>query len=133
MWLERIIANDARDPRPLSHVLEPLFSTWTGHWSIRSIYMRAWEDTFREFGKEIPFEEIRRQIGKGPDQPIAVTRRNRKGMEKRSPSGAGKIFKEKYLRAVKGFPGVRDLFQRVLADGKKIALASSAVGEELET
>jgi HAD superfamily hydrolase (TIGR01549 family) len=31
------------------------------------------------------------------------------------------------------FPKVRDLFQRLLADGKRIGLASSAVGEELET
>jgi beta-phosphoglucomutase-like phosphatase (HAD superfamily) len=46
---------------------------------------------------------------------------------------AWEIFKEKYLREVKAFPRVRDLFQRVLADGKKIALASSAIGEELET
>jgi beta-phosphoglucomutase-like phosphatase (HAD superfamily) len=28
---------------------------------------------------------------------------------------------------------VRDLFQRILADGKKISLASSAIGKELET
>jgi beta-phosphoglucomutase-like phosphatase (HAD superfamily) len=46
---------------------------------------RAWKETFREFGKDIPFQEI------------------------------------------------RDLFQRVLADGKKIALASSAIGKELQT
>ena len=33
---------------------------------------------------------------------------------------------------VRAFPKVRELFQRVRADGKRIALASSAKGDELE-
>ena len=31
------------------------------------------------------------------------------------------------------FPNVRELFQRILSDHRKISLASSATGEELQT
>jgi HAD superfamily hydrolase (TIGR01509 family) len=41
------------------------------------------------------------------------------------------LFKERYLHRIKPFPGVRELFQRVIADGKAIALASSAKEDEL--
>src|SRR5262249_16644609 len=37
-----------------------------------------------------------------------------------------------YLPKVRPFPKVRELFERLLADGKRIALASSAKAEELE-
>ena len=32
------------------------------------LHARAWQETFRAFGKDIPFQEIRMQIGKGGDQ-----------------------------------------------------------------
>src|SRR6266850_501761 len=95
----------------------------------------AWEAAFREFGKESPFPEIRMQIGKGADQlmPVFLSKEELEEHGEKISKQRGEIFKEKYLCGVKGFPRVRELFQRVLADGKKIALASSAVGEELET
>ena len=99
------------------------------------LHARAWEETFREFGKEIPFQEIRMQIGKGADQlmPVFLNKAELEEHAEEISKRRGEIFKEKYLRGVKGFPRVRELFQRVLADRKKIALASSAVAEELDT
>ncbi len=44
-----------------------------------------------------------------------------------------KLFKEKYLSQVQAFPLVRELFERIKANRKKIALASSAKGDELST
>jgi HAD superfamily hydrolase (TIGR01509 family) len=44
----------------------------------------------------------------------------------------GDIFATEYLSRIKPFPGVRDLFIRLLTDGVRIALASSAKAEELE-
>ena len=32
------------------------------------LHAEAWQRAFREFGKEVPYEEIRFQIGKGSDQ-----------------------------------------------------------------
>jgi HAD superfamily hydrolase (TIGR01549 family) len=42
------------------------------------------------------------------------------------------LFRLRYLSDVRAFPGVRELFERIRADGKKIALASSAKSDEIE-
>ena len=99
------------------------------------LHARAWRDTFREFGKDIPFPEIRMQIGKGGDQlmPVFLSKSEFQEYGEQIANRRGEIFKKKYLSEVKGFPGVRKLFQKVLADRKRIAIASSAIGEELET
>lgn len=44
----------------------------------------------------------------------------------------GDLFKREFLREVQTFPQVRALFVRLLEDGWKIALASSAKGDELK-
>jgi beta-phosphoglucomutase-like phosphatase (HAD superfamily) len=99
------------------------------------LHAHAWEETFREFGKAIPFQSIRMQIGKGGDQlmPAFLSKTELDRHGERISKRRAQIFKQKYIRKVKAFSPVRELFQRVLADGKKIALASSAVDEELET
>ena len=43
----------------------------------------------------------------------------------------GEIFKKEYLPHVKPFPKVRELFERLRRDGKKIALASSGKEQEV--
>ncbi|MEY2509471.1 MAG: hypothetical protein QOE26_234 [Verrucomicrobiota bacterium] len=43
----------------------------------------------------------------------------------------GEIFKKKYLPQVRPFPKVRELFERLRGDGKKIALASSGKEDEV--
>jgi Haloacid dehalogenase-like hydrolase len=45
----------------------------------------------------------------------------------------GDLFRNKYLSQVKPFPRVRELFERLLADDFRIALASSAKSTELQT
>jgi len=44
----------------------------------------------------------------------------------------GDLFKRKYLPHVRPFPQVRDLFERLRADGKAIVLASSGKAEEVK-
>ena len=41
------------------------------------------------------------------------------------------LLKERYIPQIKAFPEVRALFERILADSKQIALASSAKEDEL--
>ena len=98
------------------------------------LHALAWWETFREFGKDIFLQDIRLQIGKGADQllPMFLSEVEFKERGEEISKRRGKIFKERHLPKVKAFPRVRNLFQRLLADGKKIALASSAVREELE-
>jgi HAD superfamily hydrolase (TIGR01549 family) len=42
------------------------------------------------------------------------------------------LFKREYLDRVKGFPKVRELFQRIKADGCNVVLASSCSADEIE-
>ena len=32
------------------------------------LHAQAWKEAFKHFGKEVPFEDVRHQIGKGGDQ-----------------------------------------------------------------
>lgn len=97
-------------------------------------HARAWQDAFRDFGHEFGFQEVREQIGKGGDQlmPVFLSEAELQEKGKALASHRGRILKERYLPEIKAFPMVRALFERVLADGKQIALASSAKEDELE-
>lgn len=99
------------------------------------LHARAWQEAFHHFGHDIPFDDIRSQIGKGGDQlmPVFLDADEIKTRGKEIEEFRGKLFKDKYLKDVKPFPGVQALFQKALAHGQKLALASSAKGDELET
>jgi HAD superfamily hydrolase (TIGR01549 family) len=98
------------------------------------LHVQAWQETFRHFGKEIPIERLREQIGKGGDQylPEFLTEAEMREIGKQVEEFRGKIFKKKYLPLVRPFPRVRELFERVRSDGKKIALASSGKADEVD-
>ncbi|MEY2489012.1 MAG: hypothetical protein QOC70_954 [Verrucomicrobiota bacterium] len=98
------------------------------------LHVQAWQETFRHFGKEIPLEKLREQIGKGGDQylPVFLSEKELREIGKQMDEFRGKIFKRKYLPRVRPFPRVRELFERVRSDGKKIALASSGKADEVE-
>jgi HAD superfamily hydrolase (TIGR01549 family) len=97
------------------------------------LHARAWQEALAHFGHEVEFQEVREQIGKGGDQlmPVFVPEEELARIGAELDDFRKKLYQEKYLPQVKGIPGVRALFQRLLADGKRIALASSAKGEEL--
>jgi len=96
-------------------------------------HIEAWKRAFARFGKEVSDEEIRRHIGEGSDDMSPVffspeeLGRFRPDLEKYR----GELFKREYLPSLKAFPKVRDLFQRIKNDGKKIALGSTAKGEQV--
>jgi HAD superfamily hydrolase (TIGR01549 family) len=98
------------------------------------LHVRAWEETFRHFGKEIPIARLREQIGKGGDQylPVFLTEMEIRKFGEEVDEYRGQIFKKKYLPEVRPFPKVRELLERVRSDGKKIALASSGKEDEVE-
>ena len=94
------------------------------------LHARAWQRTFAKFGKNISLAAIRSQIGKGADQllPVYFSKQELEAME----IYRGQLFKSEYLPKVKGFPKVRELFERIKRDKKKIALGSSAKQDELK-
>lgn len=98
------------------------------------LHVAAWDETFRHFGKEFSPNELRKQIGKGGDQYLPEFLN---GFELRTigpeiDKFRGQLFKQKYLERVRPFPKVRELFERIRADGIRIALASSGNGDEVE-
>ena len=98
-------------------------------------HAQAWQDAFKDFGHDIPFEDLRRQIGKGGDLLLPVFLSEDEIAEKGDAleKHRSKILKERYLPTIRGLPQVRALIERLLADGKQLALASSAKGDELQT
>ncbi|MFN2622182.1 MAG: HAD family hydrolase [Chthoniobacterales bacterium] len=96
-------------------------------------HVLAWQETFRHFGKEISIERLREQVGKGGDQylPVFLNEAEMREFGEKADKFHGEIFKKKYLSQVKPFPRVRELFERLREDGKKIALASSGKDPEV--
>jgi HAD superfamily hydrolase (TIGR01549 family) len=98
------------------------------------LHAKAWQRTFSKFGKNILLEAIRSQIGKGADQllPVYFSNQELEQFGEAMEIYRGELFKKEYLPKVKGFPKVRELFQRIKRDKKQIALASSAKKDELK-
>jgi len=99
------------------------------------LHAKAWQETFAHFGHAVGFQEVRSQIGKGGDQlmPMFLAKAEIESQGKTIEKYRSELFKKKYFSLVKPFPQVRELFERLLQDGWKLALASSAKGDELET
>lgn len=97
------------------------------------LHAQAWKEAFKQFGKDIPYQQVRHQIGKGGDQlmPIFFSREELEEFGEEMEEYRSKIYKRDYLPRVRAFPKVRELFLRVKEDGKRIALASSAKEAEL--
>jgi HAD superfamily hydrolase (TIGR01509 family) len=64
--------------------------------------------------------------------PVFLSKAEIERFGERLENRRGALLKERYLHRIRPFPAVRELFQRVIADGKAIALASSAKEDELE-
>ncbi|HEX8502423.1 MAG TPA: HAD family hydrolase [Pyrinomonadaceae bacterium] len=99
------------------------------------LHARAWQEALAHFGKRVEFGRVRYQIGKGGDQlmPVFLSKEELDEFGEKLEEYRGELFKRDYLPRVKGFPSVRGLFERVGAEGLRIALASSAKADELKT
>ncbi|MBV9927733.1 MAG: HAD family hydrolase [Acidobacteria bacterium] len=98
------------------------------------LHARAWQEAFAHFGKQFDFGSVRSQIGKGGDQlmPVFLSKEELEEFGEELEEYRGELFKREYLSQVKGFPKVRELFQRIKDEGLRLALASSAKGDELK-
>lgn len=106
-------------------------------------HAQSWDRTFQHFGHQIPYEQIRPQIGKGSDQLLPVffsLAELAQSDDNLSPTLGERmrdyrreLYKREYHPRVKAFPQVRELFLRIKADGRRIALASSATQDDLAT
>jgi HAD superfamily hydrolase (TIGR01509 family) len=97
------------------------------------LHAAAWRETFLKFGVDLPHDVIHGQIGKGGDNliPALLPPDLVEARQEEIETYRSDLFKRDYLPRVVPFPGVRDLFERLRADGKRIVLASSAKAEEV--
>jgi len=97
------------------------------------LHVDSWDRAFRRFGKQFPREKLRAQIGKGSDQylPEFLTPDEIKRFGKELDDYRSELFRDEYLPKVRPFPKVRELFQRIRDDDKRIVLASS--GKKADT
>jgi HAD superfamily hydrolase (TIGR01509 family) len=98
------------------------------------LHARAWQEAFREFGREVEFARVRHEIGKGGDQllPVFFSEGELERFGEEMEKYRGELFKREYLPRVRAFPGVRELLERVRSEGLRVALASSAKEDELK-
>jgi HAD superfamily hydrolase (TIGR01549 family) len=98
-------------------------------------HAKAWQDTFRHFGYDFAYSDLRHNVGKGADQYLAafLSEDEIKRLAERMVEWRLERFKAEYLPAVRAFPCVRELFEHLKQKNLSIALASSAKGEELDS
>ncbi|HEV2079325.1 MAG TPA: HAD family hydrolase [Allosphingosinicella sp.] len=98
------------------------------------LHAAAWVETFKRFGFDVPFETARSQIGKGGDNliPSLIPSEKLDGTQEEMEDYRSDLFQRCYLPRVVPFPGVRELFERLVQDGVKIVLASSAKSKEVD-
>lgn len=99
------------------------------------LHAQAWQKAFKEYGYEVPYDQVRHQIGKGTDQllPVFLSQEDSERVGDRINDFRLEIYQQQMLPQVRPFEKVRELFERLKADGKKILLASSAEREILDT
>lgn len=98
------------------------------------LHAECWRLAFQHFGKSIPQADIRTQIGKGGDHlvPMFLTREEQRAFGEELKQFRAELWKREFMRRVRPFPHVRDLFEALNTAGHKLALASSSHGDELE-
>ncbi len=94
----------------------------------------CWVEAFAHFGKDIEWKVMRGQIGKGGDLivPDLLDAREMRTFGEALKEFRGELWKEKYMRTVRAFPGAVEAIGALHARGLKLALASSSNPEEVE-
>ena len=71
-------------------------------------HARAWVDAFHDYGHEVAFEAVRKQIGKGGDQlmPVFLSEKELAEYGKDLEGHRGRILKERYIPLMTAFPKV---------------------------
>lgn len=97
-------------------------------------HARCWLEAFAYFGKDIAYDVMRHQLGKGGDLlvPDLLNAKEMRRFGEELKAYRTKLYKRDYLPNVKPFPGIREEFERLAARGVKMALASSSNPDEVE-
>lgn len=93
----------------------------------------SWIEALQEFHIQAEFAKIRKLIGMGSDQllpSLGIESEDERG--KQISKRRGEIFREKYLNELKPFPKSRELIERIVDDGFRVVVATSASKEDLK-
>ncbi|OUL22878.1 hydrolase [Nostoc sp. RF31YmG] len=98
-------------------------------------HAQSWVDTFREFGYDVSFEQVRPLIGMGGDQLIprvvpGLT--DEEGDGKAIAQRRKEIFLNNYAPKLSPANGSRELLQHMKQLGLRLIVASSASNQEME-
>lgn len=95
------------------------------------LHVTAWDEVFREAGHDLPRDRIHGQVGKGGDNFVPSLLPDLPEEDQEALATAhGERYKGRYMEQVRPFPAARDLLVRAREEGLKVALATSASGEE---
>jgi len=98
------------------------------------IHAHCWIEAFEHFGKHFEWDVIRHQIGKGGDLlvPDLLDAREMRKFGEKVKKFRTDLFKRDYMKNVKPFPRVRELFETLHGRGIKLALGSSSNQDEVK-
>lgn len=91
-------------------------------------HAQAWVKAFKEHGYEFTHERLRQQIGKGGEYIVEelLPPEDAKKLGNDISSYRKEFYQENLLSQIQPFEQVKELFERLRADGLKVVLASSA-------
>ena len=121
---------DSTPPLPVEAVLLDVDGTLVNS---NEAHAKAWQEALACFGCEVSLEQLRQQMGKGGDElmPVFLAEEQLRQSGTEIEERCAAIFNEKYRDELRAFPGTREFVQRLLRDGRRVMLASSAGGDEL--
>jgi beta-phosphoglucomutase-like phosphatase (HAD superfamily) len=91
------------------------------------------QESLAHFGVTVPYELLQLYSGLDGDQTLQLIAPNMGAEErKRVLDAKEKLYDGKYLGTAKPFAGVRDVFEAIVKDGGRIALATDGKGPELK-
>ena len=97
-------------------------------------HARSWAEALREFGRDVPTEEVRPLIGMGGDKLLPKLL----GVEADSDVGEAfskrraEIFRERYVPHLRLTRGAKQLVKRLRDEGLHLIIATSAAKSELD-
>jgi HAD superfamily hydrolase (TIGR01549 family) len=97
-------------------------------------HAKCWVEAFAHFGKAVPWDVIRSQIGKGGDLlvPDTLNAREMREIGEKLKEYRGELWKRDYMESVQPFPGAVEGIREMERRGLKIAFASSSNPDEVE-
>lgn len=95
---------------------------------------RAWQEALARYGRQVRLEKVLAQLGRGGDGlvPSLLTGEDFERYADEVASFQRALFHEEYLSQVRPFPSATELLRRLHDEGRRIALATTAVPDELE-